>query len=365
MAQELGKPLGALSDEEKLAYLTRFSPETPSLETLYYALAAVAVALIFMWLCRKKLVATGFYYRRFVQILVLASLLWGGAFLAKDLVKQLFQPPLSQAREIFKADERTPFDITLELVRQSLPDQKGVLLINCESPRQAEWAKYFLYPRRVVIEDYSLAPIEDPEAFMTSEAIAFLKSHGVEWVLDCRAAASKTGIEDALISLDADKSIEDTIQRRKHLWQPSNHLKNAYHAMAWFMGLMLLLICTGLLLSGLFYGRGKILLSERIALSLPLGSAVAGSALVFGLVVSDRFIPYLLFWIAGLLFLACLIRYIVKLIRKIPPQAAPDEWEFVTHRDLLFVMPALIFTCLLTAIAYKDGIYGDALSMWG
>jgi hypothetical protein len=365
MEQDLGKPLGALSDEEKLAYLTRFSPETPTWETLYYALVAIAAALVLMWFARRKMAATGFYYRRFVQVLLVASMLWGGVFLFTDLVKQLFEPPLSQAREIAGRGDHTPFDTVLEQVRYSLPDEAGVLLINCESPRQAEWTKYFLYPRRVVIEDYSIAHIDDPKTFLTQDAIDFVRSRGAEWVLDCRAAASKTGMNGALISLDSENNIEETIQKRKHLWQASKQPHNPYAAMGWFLSLVLLLMCVGLLLSGFFYGRGRIYLSERIALSLPLGAALTGSALVFGLVVFDRFTPKLIFWISGILFVACSVRYLVKLIRKIPPQTAPDDGQYVTRRDLNFVMPALLFTSLLTAIAFKDGVYGDALSIWG
>lgn len=129
----------------------------------------------------------------------------------------------------------------------------------------------------------------------------------------------------------------------------------------WLALFILLITLTGVLLQYLLDGGRKALGVEKLALSPLLGAAVLGSSIVFCLIVFDRFIPALAWLIPAALLAALLVRSFLFADQS---ENQPGS-KTIRRKDLPFLGTALLFTFLLLAVSYKDGVYGDALSFWG
>jgi hypothetical protein len=188
--------------EERIGFLTRRSPENPDLETLLYALAALVAALILVWIWNRRRKAKGFGYPALLVSLVVASFLGGGTFLVMNLGPQLFEPAKSFTREPSAWEPPSDFESFLRAVNQQVPEEAGVMLINCRVPRTGNLVNYFLYPRRVIFTRQSMLPVERVEEYLTPDIRRYLKSLGSAWLLDLSPGALNGGIETALHRVD-------------------------------------------------------------------------------------------------------------------------------------------------------------------
>lgn len=191
-----------LTSKERIGYLTRRSPRPPDGRTAAYAAGALlAAGVILVLLCRRK-GGAGALPRPFLpHLLVLASVCWFGFFLVKGLAVPLFQPPRSFTREPYPFAPPAKLERFLRRLQERLPEDAGVMLINCGEPRQADMVNYFLYPRRVIFKRASGVPIPDPEAFLTDANRALLERLGADWLLNLDTAVMDRDPEAALIPL--------------------------------------------------------------------------------------------------------------------------------------------------------------------
>ncbi|MFH2000297.1 MAG: hypothetical protein ABIK28_11490 [Planctomycetota bacterium] len=188
-----------MTKEEQLSYLTRLSPQAPDLETLLWALATLVAALVVVCVWNCCVTKKSLTIRTLAAVPVLASFLWFAVFLVTDLFSHLSAQALSSAVEPCKAARSLHYDKILLEIRERLPEETGIVLINCRVPRQVEWSKYLLYPREIMIRDYSLLTLEDPRIFLTPETCALLASEGVDWILDCAPDRMEKGADAVLI----------------------------------------------------------------------------------------------------------------------------------------------------------------------
>jgi len=195
--------LVGMSDEETLAFLTRNSPKPPDGGTLLWAVCALAAAWAILWLYNRRKGTPLRGPAALAAAPALASFLWAAWFAVSVLCAHLWEPPLSSAREGSLISSGDPFDRTLAVVRQPTEPRQGILLVNCTTPRQAEWVKYCLYPRRIIIEDFSRSLIPDPLALRDADSGTkpYLRSLGAHWILDCAAAAGEGGAGAALLEV--------------------------------------------------------------------------------------------------------------------------------------------------------------------
>ncbi|MFH2000298.1 MAG: hypothetical protein ABIK28_11495 [Planctomycetota bacterium] len=129
--------------------------------------------------------------------------------------------------------------------------------------------------------------------------------------------------------------------------------------MNWLVVLLILFALTGAFLQYLIGKEMRERLMGRLFLSPVLGMVLLGTAMIFCLVVFDRFPLFVIYLIPGGLSAAALIRFLLRNRTAIPPGS-----RTIDKRDLFVVAAACVVTALLGAVAFKDGIYGDALSLW-
>ena len=197
------RDISRLSAEERIDFLTRMSPPPPDARTLAYAAGALlAAAVVYLLLRRwRRIRPPEALYHAVLQVLFVASLLWFGTFMVKGVILSLFKPPFSFTREAYPFVRPSAMERFLHDVCAKVPENAGVMLLNCRDPIQTSMSNYFLFPRRVIFTRHSVISIPDPRAFLDEETVKALRARGVDWLLDLDPRSLARGPGVALIPL--------------------------------------------------------------------------------------------------------------------------------------------------------------------
>jgi hypothetical protein len=177
-------------------------PPSPDGGTLLFATVLLVAAVGSLWTWRRLRGAQDFGWRELLQGMVIASLLSSAVFWVTDVLPRLTERTLDFSREADPSGARHPFIGFLEEVDRTLPEDAGVVLVNCQSGQMSDRANYILYPRRVVVRPLSMAPMGDPRRQLSALRVSEIRAAGGDWILDLDPEVWPQGAAGALIPLE-------------------------------------------------------------------------------------------------------------------------------------------------------------------